>query len=329
MKIYNWGILGTGFIARKMAEALSLVPQSKLYAIGSRQVDTASAFARQYQVEKVYGSYEELAADPNVDIVYVATPHNLHHENTLMSLNRGKHVLCEKPFAVNGREAREMINLAGEKNLFLMEALWTRFLPGVTAALDLIRSGEIGKINLLKADFGIHIPFDPKHRLYNQQLIGGSLLDLGIYPLFLALLILGKPKSIKAMAGIGPTGVDYSCSFTLGFEDPVMAVMHSSCIAQTGITAAIYGEKGTVVFDPWWFTPVPVRLINAKGNVKFLSLKSEDNGYNYEAAEVIQCLEKGKTGSDLMSWDDSLLLIDTLDAIRKEIGLVYPGHDYK
>ena len=218
-----------------------------------------------YGIEKAYGSYEELVRDPNVDIVYIATPHNLHYENTIMSLDHGKHVLCEKPFAVNGHEVRGMIARAKEKNCFLMEALWTRFLPNLIKVKEMVEQGHIGKIKLLKADFGIHIPFDPHHRLYNKQLIGGSLLDLGIYPLFLSLLLLGKPKTIRAMAGFGDTGVDYNCSFTLGYEESTLAVMYSSVMAQTDITAAIYGEKGTIVFDKWWFMPVPAKLITPTG----------------------------------------------------------------
>jgi scyllo-inositol 2-dehydrogenase (NADP+) len=327
MKTYKWGIIGTGRIAGQMAEALPFVLQSKLYAIGSRNIETAKAFARQYNVEKSYGSYEDLVNDPEVDIVYVATPHNLHHDNTIMSLNHGKHVLCEKPFAVNGREVRSMIDKASEKKLFLMEALWSRFLPNVIKAKEMIDSGKIGKVKLLKVDFGLNKPFDTNHRLYNKQLIGGSLLDLGIYPLFLSLLILGRPTTIKAIAGFGSTDVDFNCSFSFGYDDDTLSVMHSSLVAQTEVVAAIYGEKGTIVFDNWWFTPVPIHLITPDGKKNTIPLEFIGNGYNYEATAVIQCLEQGKLQSDLMSWDDSLLLIDMLDAIRKEIGLVYPDHD--
>jgi len=327
MKTYRWGILGTGFIAKKMADALALVPQSTLYAIASRNEKTADEFAEKYHIEKSFGSYEELAKNPDVDIVYVATPHNLHCDNTLMCLDHGKHVLCEKPFAVNGREVRQMIEKAKEKNKFLMEALWSRFLPHVINAKELVGSGQLGTIKLLKADFCLNIPFDPAHRLYNKQLIGGSLLDLGIYPLFLSLLLLGKPKTIKAMAGFGSTGVDDNCSFTLAYEENTLAVMNSSLVAKTDVVAAVYGDKGTLVFDKWWFMPVPLRMITAEGDEVSIPLEFKGNGYNYEAAEVVRCLEQGKIQSDLMSWDDSLLLIDTLDAIRKEIGLTYPGHD--
>jgi predicted dehydrogenase len=220
-----------------------------------------------------------------------------------------------------------MIAKAKEKNRFLMEALWSRFLPNIIKAKEMVDLGQIGKIKLIKADFGLNKPFDPNHRLYNKQLIGGSLLDLGIYPLFLSLLLLGKPKTIKAIAGIGATGVDYNCSFTLGYEDDTLAVMYSSVIAQTDIVAAIYGEKGTIVFNNWWFMPVPIRIVTQEGKEIPVPLKFEGNGYNYEATELVKCLEQGKIQSEIMSWDNSLLLIDVLDAIRKEIGLVYPDHD--
>lgn len=327
MKTYNWGILGTGFIARKMADALSFVPQARLYAIGSRSKQNALEFASIYKTEKAYGSYEELVNDPEVDIVYVATPHNLHYENTIMSLNHGKNVLCEKPFAVNGTEVRRMIEKAREKKLFLMEALWTRFLPNLIRAKELVDEGITGKIRLIKADFGINVPFNPLHRLYNKKLIGGSLLDLGIYPVFFSLFFLGKPEKITATAGIGSTDVDYSCSITFGYKDETLAVMYSSCVAKTDITAAIYGEKATIVFDNFWYMPVPVKIIHSDGRSENIPFHFEGNGYNYEASEVIRRLNEGKTQSDLMSWDDSLLLIDTLDNIRKEIGLVYPEHD--
>ncbi len=327
MKTYNWGILGTGFIARKMAEALSFVPQARLYAIGSRSKQNALEFASIYKTEKAYGSYEELVSDPEVDIVYVATPHNLHYENTILSLNHGKHVLCEKPFAVNGAEVRRMIEKARENKLFLMEALWTRFLPNLTRVKELVDEGVTGKIRLIKADFGINVPFNPLHRLYNKKLIGGSLLDLGIYPVFFSLFFLGEPVKITATAGIGSTDVDYSCSITFGYKDETLAVMYSSCIAKTDITAAIYGEKATIVFDNFWYMPVPVKIIHSDGRSENIPLQFEGNGYNYEVSEVIRCLNEGQTQSNLMSWDDSLLLIDTLDNIRKEIGLVYPEHD--
>ena len=300
MKTYYWGILGTGFIARKMAEAIPFVPNAKLYGVASRNINTAKTFAKEFNVEKTYGSYEELVADPAIDVVYIATPHNLHYEDTMLALEHGKHVLCEKPFAVNGREVRGMIDKAKEKKLFLMEALWSRFLPNVIKAKEIIYSGQIGRVTLLKADFGLSPAFNAENRLFNKQLIGGSLLDLGIYPLFLSLFLLGKPKTMKAMGGMGVTGVDLNCSFTLGYNEDTLAVLHSSLVAQTDVVATIYGEKGTIIFDRWWFMPVPIHIITKEGEQVEVPLEFIGNGYNYEAAEVVNCLQQGKIESNQM-----------------------------
>jgi len=326
MKTYNWGIIGTGFIAQKMANALLLVPQSKLYAVASRNISTATDFAAMHNC-KAYGSYEELANDPDIDIVYIATPHNYHCENTLMCISNGKHVLCEKPFAVNGREVRQMIDAARQKGVFLMEALWTRFNPRVINAKSIIESGQLGKIKLFTGNLGDQKPFDPTNRFFSKQLIGGSLLDLGIYPLFMALLMLGKPKTIKAAAGIGVTGVDTNCSITLGYEDDTIAILHSSLVAATDGTSTVYCEKGKIEFGSAVYAPEQVTLVTSDGRTEDITLKLAGNYYQYEAIEVVRCIEAGETCSPMWSWDDSIMLIDILDEIRRQIGLVYEGHD--
>lgn len=326
MKIYNWGIIGTGFIAQKMAAALLLVPQSKLYAVASRNSSTAADFAATHNC-KAYGSYEELANDPDIDIVYIATPHNYHCENTLMCISKGKHVLCEKPFAVNGREVRLMIDAAREKGVFLMEALWTRFNPRVINAKSVIESGRLGKIKLLTGNLGDLKPFDPDNRFFSKQLIGGSLLDLGIYPLFMALFMLGKPKTIKAAAGIGATGVDTNCSITLGYEDDAMAILHSSLVAATDSTCVVHCEKGKIEFGPSIYAPEKVTLVPLEGKPEDITVELTGNYYQYEAIEVIRCIEGGETSSPMWSWEDSIMLIDSMDEIRRQIGLVYEGHD--
>lgn len=326
-KIYNWGILSTGMIAKKMAIALKRVPQSKLYAVGSRDLNKAGAFAKQFHFETAYGSYEELADDPKVDIVYIATPHNLHYANTILCLEHGKNVLCEKPFAVNGKQVREMIKKAKDKNLFLMEAMWNRFLPHIIKAKEIIEAGSIGKVNLLVADFCMKPIFDPADRKFNKELIGGSLMDIGIYPVFLALFLLGNPSDFKAVAGIGETGVDYNCSISFSYEDEKLAVLYSSFIADTGVKAVIYGEKGKIIFDDKWFTPGNLTWIDAHKKKHKIKCKAKGNGYHLEAIEVIDCLNRGTLQSDKMNWDKSLELIDMLDALRKQCGIVYPGHD--
>jgi scyllo-inositol 2-dehydrogenase (NADP+) len=327
MKTIKWGILGTGLIARKFAEGLRDVAHAELLAIGSRSIDTAQSFARDFQVPRTYGSYEELASDPDIDVVYIATPHNLHCENTLLCLDKGRNVLCEKPFAVNLSEVKKMIARAREKNLFLMEALWSRFLPNIIKARDLIREGKIGEVKLLECDFGLNSPFNPNHRHYNRELIGGSLLDLGIYPVFLSLFLLGKPKTITSLAGIGPTLVDNTCSISFGYEKDLVSFLSSSIVAQTEVVAKIHGTKGKIVFDRWWFCPVGIQLVNENGNSENIPLEMKGNGYNYEAEEVVRCLQEGKTESEIMSHKDSLELIETLDTIRKQCGIHYPGHD--
>ena len=326
MKTYNWGIIGTGFIARKMAEALPFVPQSNLYAVASRNIETANDFASTYKC-KPYGSYEELIKDPEIDIVYVATPHNYHCENTLMAIANGKHVLCEKPFAVNSREVLSMMDAARKKGVFMMEALWTRFNPNIIRAKEILDSGQLGRIKLITANFGDRKPFHPDNRFYNKELIGGALLDMGIYPLFNVLLMMGKPQSVQAMAVIGQTGVDLTCSITLLYGDDAMAVIHSTMLAETESKVTIYCEKGKIEFDRWVYAPEKVTVIPLDGESQDVTQKLTGNIYNYEAVEVIKCLEEGKTQSILWSWDDSLNLIGVLDEIRSQIGLVYEGHD--
>ena len=326
MKTYNWGIIGTGFIARKMAEALLFVQQSKLHAVTSRSLDTATDFASSYNC-KPYGSYEDLINDPEIDIVYVATPHNYHCENTLMAIRKGKHVLCEKPFAVNSREVCRMIDAAREKGVFLMEALWTRFNPNIIKVKEIIDSGQLGKIKFFNSNFGESKPYDLNNRFYSKELIGGSLLDMGIYLLFIALLLLGKPKTIQAMAAIGPTGVDHTCSVTFGYNDDSLAVFQSTILAETESKTIIYCEKGKIELSRWVYAPEKITIVPLDVESQDITQELTGNIYNYEAVEVIKCLEHGKTQSSLWSWDDSLLLISTLDEIRSQIGLVYEGHD--
>ncbi|NJK98253.1 MAG: Gfo/Idh/MocA family oxidoreductase [Bacteroidales bacterium] len=326
-KTIKWGILGTGNIAHKFAEGLRNVNYAEIFAVGSRNLNTALEFGSHYNISRAYGSYEGLSKDQDVDVIYIATPHNLHFSNTMMCLNNGKHVLCEKPFAVNGFEVRQMIQKAREKNLFLMEAMWSRFIPHIIKAKELINAGTIGEIKLLKADFGINFPFDETHRVYNRELIGGSLMDVGIYPVFLSLLLFGKPKLIKAIAGLGPTSVDHNCSISFQYDKDLITVLYSSIVARTPVTAEIFGTKGKITFDEWWFTPVPIHHTDEHGESCQIKLNYTGNGYNYEADEVVKCILSGKNQSELMTWSDSLLLIDTLDEIRSQCNIIYPDHD--
>ena len=319
----GWGIVGTGWIAEKMAEALAVVPGASLVAVGSRTGERAAAFARRYGVPHPYGSYEELAADPGVDVVYVATPHPMHCANTLMALGRGKAVLCEKPFGMNEKEVRRMIASARERDLFLMEAFWTRFLPSVEKVLDLIASGVLGDVRHIQSDFGVFRPFDPEHRAFNRDLGGGALLDIGIYPVFLTLLLWGEPDEIAAVPRIGPTGVDESIALTFGYADGRIATLFSSFTVNSTVETHVCGTKGRIRMHRWWHCPVPMDLSLGDGAPERIEFNYVGNGYNYEAAEVVRCMREGKRQSAILPLDFSLRLIRLLDRIRRQIGLFY------
>jgi scyllo-inositol 2-dehydrogenase (NADP+) len=322
----RWGILGTGYIARKFAEGLSDTENAELYAVASRTEETASAFAREFDIPVFHGSYEALACNENIDAVYVATPHNLHFSNTLMCLKNNKHVLCEKPFAVNVHEVKQMVEEATKRKLFLMEAMWSRFLPNIIKTKELIDNGAIGEVQFLKCDFGINPGYNEQNRLFNRQLIGGSLLDVGIYPVFLSLFLLGKPLEINALAQIGPTMVDHSCGITFRYPN-ALASLCSSAIAKTETIAEIHGTKGKIIIDPMWFCPVNIHLFDDNDNEIPVNLSFKGNGYNYEAQEVTNCLLNGLTESTKMSHAFSIQLIEILDLIRKQCNIQYPDHD--
>lgn len=323
----KWGILSTGLIAHTFAKALQVVPESELYAVGSRNIESALQFASEFSIPKAYGSYEELVKDPDIDVIYIGTPHNLHLENTLLALNNNKHVLCEKPMGVNLIEENMMIEKAKEKNLFLMEALWSRFLPNIIKTKELINSGEIGEVKLLTAFFSIKSDNGPEHRHYNIDLCGGTILDTGIYNIFLSLFLLGKPESFSAIAGLSDQGGDNSCSYTFKYAKDTLSVMYSSFLANPAVVAEIHGTKGKILLDHLWFCPGNVKLMYHDGSEKLFEFEVKGNGYEYEAEETVRCIRAGKTESDMWSWNDSKQLISIMDSIRKGCGIVYPGHD--
>lgn len=326
-KKIKWGILGTGWIAHKFTTALQTVENSEIYAVGSRSIESAQKFAVEFNIPRAYGTYEELVSDPDIDVIYIGTPHNMHVENTLLAFNHNKNVLCEKPLGVNLKEATVLIETAKEKNLFLMEALWSRFLPNIIKTKELIDSGEIGEVKLLTASFSILSDNGPEHRHYNIDLCGGTVLDTGIYNIFLSLLLLGKPKSFTAMAGLSEQGGDNSCSYTFKYEKDTLAVMYSSFLAETPVVAEIHGTKGKILLEHLWFCPGNVRLIYRDGEEKIFEFDFKSNGYEFEAEEVVSCILAGKKQSDLWSWNDSLQLVSQMDSIRKACGIVYPKHD--
>ncbi len=327
MKRYKWGILAPGKMSAKFTKGIKLLENAELYAVGSRDLLRAKQFAKEYGFRKFYGSYEELVSDPELEVVYIASPHSYHKEHTLLCLRHGKHVICEKAFSLNTAEADEMISEARKKKLFLMEALWPPFQPFYKKAAEILESGITGKIVHINGHFSFIPPYDPYDRKFNLTLGGGSLLDIGIYPVIDALTFIGVPDEIKAIASFAPTGSEESLNVIFGYKDGRMATIYSSFKTSTGIGCDILCEKGNM-------TVTRGRDMNQR---VILSLHGSDKqefvftppamGYHSEAEEVMKCLDEGRTESRIVPLSFSRNLIRTLDRIREAAGIVFPGRD--
>ena len=324
MNNFKWGIIGLGRIAHKFAQDLAALPNARLHAVASRSQERAQAFADMYNAPHAFGSYEAIVDCPDLDVVYVATPHVTHCENTLLCLRHNIPVLCEKPFAMNLQEVQKMVMTAQAQETFLMEGLWTRFSPTLRKALDLIYDDTIGAVHGVKADFGFKPPFDSQSRLFNRALGGGALLDIGIYPVFLALLVLGKPDAIKAFATKGVTNVDEEVGAIFHYKNGNMAHLHTTIRAKTKTEAFIYGERGTIHLHTRWHEPTSMSLLLNGERPQNFTFDERGEGYTHEAQEVMQCLQDGKRESDLMPLAFSLELIALLDEIREQTGIRYP-----
>jgi predicted dehydrogenase len=322
---FNWGIIGLGRIAHKFAQDLKHIKGARLHAVAARDSDRAQAFGQQYGAPHAYGTYEEILNCPDLHAVYIATPHSSHAENTIMCMRAGMPVLCEKAFAVNARESAEMIAASRKHHTFLMEAFWTRFIPSTQYALDEIAKGSIGEIVGLKADFGFKPVFDPSNRLFDLNLAGGALLDIGVYPLFLALLVLGKPEEIMAKAYLGPTGVDEDTAFVLRHQGNVLSHLHASIRMGTKTEAYIYGSQGTILLHSRFHEPCKVSILKEGQRPELVQFDSPGFGYHYEAAEVMACVRQGLGESSALPLDFTQTMMDVLDEIRLRIGLVYPN----
>ncbi len=319
----KWGILSTGRIAGKMAEALKRLPDAELVAVGSRGKESADSFADRYEIPKCYGSYSELATDPDIDVIYVATPHNLHKENTILCLENGKHVICEKPIAINARETSEMIEKARAKKLFLMEAMWTRFLPIMIKFKEKLQEGVIGEVRWMNVDFGFRGGWDPQHRLLNPNLAGGGLLDVGIYTVSFAYWVMGAPKRVCGFAHIGETNVDEQNASVMEFEGGRLALVSSAVRTNTTQEAVVAGTEGHIrIHKPWWRGDRMTITIGDKSEL--IEAPYGDNGFEFEAMETMQCIREGKTESSVMPLDESLAIMRTMDEMRGQWGLVYP-----
>lgn len=320
----GWGILGTGNIAHTFATGLSFLPDARLVAVGSRSPESAEAFAREFDLPRHYGSYQELAGDPEIQVVYVATPHSLHYENSLACLEAGKAVLCEKPFTINAREAERLIAMARERNLFLMEAMWTRFLPVVQATRELLNDGAIGEPRMLAADFGFRTRFNPAGRLFDPSLGGGALMDVGVYPVSLASMIFGAPDRLSSLAELGETGVDEQSAFILGYPSGQLAVLYTAIRTTTPQEATIMGTEGLLRIEAPWWRGTQLMLRRSGEPARIIDKPFTGNGYNYEAAEVMSRLRSGAIESELLPLSETLAVMQTMDQIRAQWDLVYP-----
>jgi predicted dehydrogenase len=324
-KTYNWAILGCGKIAKKFSEDLRLLPNANLYAAASRNLDNANRFAKEMGYEKAYGSYEEMVNDPNVDIVYIATPHSMHLEHSILCLEHKKAVLCEKAFAMNSREVQQMVDTSRKNKTFLMEAFWTIFHAKFLKVLELARDKELGQLKFVKSDFMFKADFDPDKRLYNIDLGAGSLLDIGIYPIFRSLMLLGKPTSIKTMANIRSTGVEDSISMLFGYENGAMAVLTSSFESSCNNETEVCFEHGYIKFIREPEFPI---LIERNGIKEEIHVEQPIGmGYELEAKHVMECLDQGLIESPILPLSTSQDLMEILDAVRKDAGIVFPKHD--
>ena len=321
-KKVNWGIIGLGKIAGKFADDLLKVENARLYAVASRTKEKAEKFAASYQAHKSYGSYEDLAKDPNIDIVYIATPHPYHKENAILCLKNKIGVLCEKPFAMNTEEVEQMIETAKNNDTFLMEALWTRFLPNYNFVKELVDSGKFGAIKHIEADFGFDAEFDPQGRLYNMELGGGSFLDIGIYPVFLAFSLLGYPETIKAEATFAETGADKTCRIHFTFKNGASAELYSTIEENTPTTGKIILENGEITMLSRFHEPSDVQ-IESQDQSTVQEFKKELRGYYHEALHAGECILQDKKESDLWPLSKSLEFIKLLDEIRDKAEIHY------
>ncbi|MDB5963383.1 MAG: dehydrogenase [Massilia sp.] len=327
----RWGILGTGKIARLFAQALRQTPGAVLAGVASRDGAKAASFAAEFGAESKhiasYGSYQALADAPGIDLVYIATPHPMHCENAIMALNAGKGVLCEKAFTVNRREAEQLVALARHKKLFLMEAMWTRFMPALAEVRRVIASGAIGTPTQLTADFGFHATQGLEHRVFKRALGGGALLDLGIYPLSIAAALLGPVRAVRAAAEMGPGGVDLQTAFTLEHENGALSACACSLKAKTPCELTISGPLGHVRMNTQFHRATSISVAPADRAAYEVPTPYLGNGYVHEIMEAQRCWHAGLIESPGMTHAETLALMGVMDQIRSQIGLVYPADD--
>jgi predicted dehydrogenase len=322
----RWAILGTGKIARRFASALNNIPErAELLVVGSRNEKTAEAFGEAYQIPRRYVGYEKVAADPDVDVVYIGTPGVYHLQDVSMCLEAGKHVLCEKAFTINAKQAEELINLARRKKIFLMEAMWTRFFPIHVKIRDLLAQGAIGDIHGMVVNFMAIAPFDLNNRFFDVNLGAGVLLDTGSYGISWAYSLLGKPDHVTGLAYFGESGADYRSAYILKFPGGQLATITNCQVSYDVKDAVVYGSKGKIDVHAPWYKPTAMTLhVEGQDPVHYHFPLNQYIGYEYEASAVMDCIQAGKTECDVMPLDETLSIMKTLDELRLQWGFKYP-----
>ncbi|MEY8876141.1 MAG: Gfo/Idh/MocA family protein [Leptothrix sp. (in: b-proteobacteria)] len=324
-KPLRWGILGTGWIADLFVADLQLTGH-RVSSVGSRTQAGAARFAERFGLANAHGSYDSLLADASVDIVYVATPHPMHASNAIAALNAGKHVLMEKPFTVNAAEARAVVDLAQARQLVVLEAMWTRFLPHMRRIRELIASGALGTVYSVVADHTRDLPDDPKHRLNALELGGGALLDLGIYPISFAWDILGQPQDITSMARFKATGADAEVATVFRHAGGALSTTICSSDNAGRNVASILGTEARIDIDADWYTPTSFSVLDSENRLieRFVS-EVPGRGMQFQADEIERLVAAGRLAGEILPPEESVAIMQTLDAIRAQIGLRYPG----
>jgi predicted dehydrogenase len=322
---FRWGILASGGIAQAFARDLSYFNNHIVAAVGSRSQESADAFAAEFPGCAAYSSYEALVADPSLDAIYVASPHPYHVSNTVLALNAGKPVLCEKPFTINAAEAREMKAAADANGVALMEAMWARFLPHMHKVREILASGILGQIWAVEADHGQRLSDYANPRHWEPSLGGGALLDLGIYPISFAHMVLGVPNKISASATFTDKGVDASSSVIFDYKDGAQAILTSNMMVSTPCRATICGTLGKIEIDRTFYNPASMRVIMHDGTTTEYPSDYKGHGLREQAAEFERVVRNGEKSSSILTPDESILIMESLDEVRRQIGLIYPS----
>jgi predicted dehydrogenase len=320
----RWGILGAGSIANRFCSDVKSLSDHRLAAVGSRDKAKADTFADKFSIQNRHDSYEALVADPEVDVIYVATPHPFHKEHSLLALGAGKAVLCEKPFTINAGEAEAVVKEARDRGLFLMEGMWSRFFPALVKLRELVAEGAIGEPRMLQCDFGFRSGVNPEGRLFKPELGGGGLMDVGVYTVSLASMIFGEPNRSTSLANLGSTGVDEEAAMLLGYPKGGLAVLSTAIRLNTAHEATLLGTDGSIKIPGAWWCPRKLTVKRSGKDEETFELPYEGGGFQFEAQHVAECLRAGKTESDVIPLDETLSIMRTLDGLRAQFGLKYP-----